>query len=91
MRLINYNGTPEDFDYTYFNLTSEFNVHIPINNSNNTSFILQRTSKKIELEKCNSSYFSIKGINISEFICIKKIKILIYLEDMEMVLKVIIF
>ena len=72
MRLLNYNGNHEDFDYTYFNLTSEFNAHIPINNSNNISFSLQRTSKKIELEKCNSSYFSIEGINISEFICIKK-------------------
>ena len=72
MRLLNYNGTPEDFDYTYFNLTSEFNVHIPINKTNNTSLIVKRTSKKIELEKCNSSYFSTNDINISEFICIKK-------------------
>ena len=72
MRLINFNGTHEDFDYTYFNLTSEFNTHIPLNISNNTSLTNNRTSKKIELEKCNSSDINIKGININEFICIKK-------------------
>ena len=72
MRLMNFNGTLEDFDYTYFNLTSEFNIHIPMNISNNTSLTNNRTSIKIELEKCNSSDINIKGININQFMCIKK-------------------
>lgn len=74
--LTSQNGSFIEIDYSYLNITSESNNHIVDKEDN---FKLKRYSKKIELEKCNSSYLKkynynfevINENNINKFICIK--------------------
>ena len=74
--LTSQNGSFIEIDYSYLNITSESNNHIVDKEDN---FNLKRYSKKIELEKCNSSYLKkynynfevINENNINKFICIK--------------------
>ena len=75
--LTSQNGSFIEIDYSYLNISSENNDHV-IDEDNN--FNIKRYSKKIELEKCNSSYLTkydyynfniINENNIDKFICIK--------------------
>ena len=74
--LTSQNGSFIEIDFSYLNITSENNNHIV---DKEDDFNLKRYSRKIELEKCNSSYLKkynynfevINENNINKFICIK--------------------